>query len=56
MRCLIVAGAVFTFDLAGLHLARALCTFRLVALRLAWVFVNFGQGVVYFWLGWFTFG
>ena len=56
MPCLIVAGAMFTFGLADLHLARALSTFGLVALRLAWVFVNFGQGVVHFWLGWFTCG
>ena len=45
---------MFTFGLAGLHLARVLSTFGLVALRLACVFVNVGQGVVYFRLGWPT--
>ena len=54
--CLFVARALFTFGLAGLHVARVLYTFGLVALYLAWVFFNVGQAVVYFWLGWLTFG
>ena len=37
-------------------MARALSAFGLVALHLAWVFFNFGQGIVYFSLGWPTFG
>ena len=53
---LIVGRVLFIFGLAGLHLARALSTFGLVALHLAWVFIHFGKGIVYFWLGLFTFG
>ena len=47
MLYLIVAGVLFYFSLAGLHLARGLSNFALVALHLAWVFVNFGQGIVF---------
>ncbi len=53
---LIVARALFTFGLVGLHVAGVLSTLGLVALHVAWVFFNLGQGIVYFWLGWPTFG
>ena len=45
-----------TFGLVGLHPARALFTFGLVALQLIWVLFNFGQDIVYSWLGWSTCG
>ena len=42
--------------MAGLHLDRVLFRFGAVALHLAWVFFNVYQGIVYFWIGWPTFG
>ena len=37
-------------------MARVLSTVGLVAVHLAWVFFNFGQGIVYLSLGWPTCG
>ena len=51
-----MARALFTFGLAGVHLAKVLLTFGSVALHLAWVFSSCGYGLVYFWVGWSTFG
>ena len=58
MALLTFVGVLFYFSLAALHLARGLFTFALLALHLVWVFVNFGQGIVfvlawlvYIWLG-----
>ena len=51
-----LARVLFTFGLVGLHVARALSNFGLVAMHLAWVFLIFRSCIVYFWLGWFTFG
>ena len=51
-----LARVLFTFDVAGLHLARVLSSCGLVALHLGWVLFNFGQGFVYYWLGWLSFG
>ena len=53
---LILASALFTFESAGVDLARVLSTLGLVAFRVACVFFNFGQSIVYFWLGWPTCG
>ena len=36
-------------------MARVLFIFGLATLHLSWVFFNCGQGIVYVWLGWFTF-
>ena len=51
-----LATGLFTFGFARLHLARVLSTVCLVGLHLAWVLFNFGEGIVYFWVGWPTFG
>ena len=58
---------LFTFGLAGVHLVKVLLTlgvFFLILVRVLFTFsldavhlaFFFGQGLVYFWLGWLTFG
>ena len=61
-----VLRAIFTFTLVAVHLDGVLFTCALavpsvftsdaIAVHSAWVFFNFGQGIVYVWLGWLTFG
>ena len=51
-----MVAALFTFGLDGLDSVRDLFTFGLVGLHLARVCLDFGQSIVYVWLGWLTFG